>query len=121
MQARIMAGSGLADPTVSGPSTASLGEALAGFGREAFDVLGLLKEEALRDQQRKGRVHVSGGFEPAVKLRGDVFPERPAVGPHDEGPELRVVLDPVVDLFENARHTNQDRRMNFAKVRTDSL
>ena len=45
-----------------------------------------------RNQQRKGRVHVAGGLEAAVERRGNVFPERPAVGPHDHAAAHRRVI-----------------------------
>src|SRR5215469_12816645 len=53
------------------------------FGREAFDVMLFLLDEALGDEQRKGDVLVAGGLETAVECLLDVFPERPAVGTDD--------------------------------------
>jgi hypothetical protein len=46
--------------------------------REALDVLGLLLEEALRDQQRKVRVLVAGLLEAGVQPALDVLPQRVA-------------------------------------------
>ena len=53
------------------------------FGRKAGDVRLLFFDEALRNQQRKRGVHVAGGLEAVVERLLNVFPQRPAVGPHD--------------------------------------
>ena len=62
------------------------------LGREARDVRLLLLDEAARNQQRKSRVDVAGGLEAAIERLLDVFPERPAVGPHDHAAAHRSVV-----------------------------
>jgi predicted transcriptional regulator len=47
--------------------------------RESLDVLGLLAQEALRDQQRKVGVLVAEGFEPVVELALEPLPDGVAV------------------------------------------
>ncbi len=51
--------------------------------RKALDVLGLLLQEAHRDEEREVRVDVAGVLEAPVERGLDVFPEGVAVGPDD--------------------------------------
>ncbi len=51
--------------------------------REALHVLGLLLQEALRDEEREVGVDVPGRLEAAVQRIADVLPERVAVGLDD--------------------------------------
>ena len=53
------------------------------FRREAFDVLGFLLQEALRDQQREIDVLVVGGLEALVEFALQHFPDGVAVGLDD--------------------------------------
>jgi len=53
------------------------------FGREAFDVFGLLLQEALRNEQREIDVLVAGGFEAGVEFALEHFPDGVAVGLDD--------------------------------------
>ena len=49
------------------------------LGREALDVLGLLLQEALRDEQREVGVLVAGRLEAVVELALDLLPDGVAV------------------------------------------
>ena len=62
------------------------------LGRKAFDVMFFLVDKAAGNQQRKRDVLVAGGFEAAVQRLLHVFPERPAVGPHDHAAAHRRVV-----------------------------
>jgi hypothetical protein len=51
------------------------------FGRESFDVLRFLLDEAHRDEQREARVLVARGLEASIEVGLDLFPDRVAVRP----------------------------------------
>ena len=51
--------------------------------REPRHVRLFLVNEAPRNQQRKRCVHMTGGLESPVESRRDVFPQSPAIRPHD--------------------------------------
>ncbi len=53
------------------------------FGRKSRHVRLFFFDEAARNQQRKRGVDVTRGLEPAIKRLLDIFPERPAVRPHN--------------------------------------
>ena len=53
------------------------------FRREAFDVLGLLEQQALGDEHRHGHVLVPRGLEALVQLRLHALPQGVAVGLDD--------------------------------------
>ena len=70
-----------------GPDDVGLFEFLAAgdgdygqFGGEAFHMLGLLLQKALRNQEREVDVLVIGGFEPVVEFALDQFPNGISVG-----------------------------------------
>ena len=50
------------------------------LGREAFDVLGLFLQEALRDEERKVGVARAGLFDAAIELVAQHLPDAEAVG-----------------------------------------
>jgi hypothetical protein len=77
--------------TISGSSSGRPGEALlallelecgddGALHREALDVLGLLREEALGDEQREVGVDVAGRLEAAVEVALDRLPDGVALG-----------------------------------------
>ena len=53
------------------------------LGREAFHVLGLLVQKALRDQQREVHILMAGGLEAVVELALQQLPDGVAVGLDD--------------------------------------
>ena len=83
------------------------------LGRKARHVRLFLLDEASRDQQRKRSVHVPGGLEPLIERRRDVFPQRPAVRPHDHAAAHRRVvreLSPQDELVVPFREILRPRR-----------
>ncbi len=64
------------------------------FRRKALDVLGLLRQEALRDEQREVRVHVTGCLDAGIQKVASVLPQRVAVGTDDHAAlDRRVVRE----------------------------
>ena len=53
------------------------------LGSKAFDVLGLLVQETLRDEQREVRVLVPGGLEHGVELLLHALPDPITARPDD--------------------------------------
>ena len=52
----------------------------------------LLVDEAARNEHRERHVLMAGGLEAAVERLLDVFPQRPAVGPHDHAAADRRII-----------------------------